>query len=113
MKLDQKIRNLPILDPEKLGVDLMALTAAECMQFFCIGGMRELVLTYLHRRYLFIAASDTSCEDMTKHRFGYSVIAGYTAAVGMIRQLRGLFFKDPAFATRLFFLWLHGFSGTC
>ena len=127
MRLDTKVRDLPFLDPEALGLDVLKMTTGECMQLFCVGGMKELVLLYLHRRFLFIAVSDEQCDDISTHRYAYSVNAGLKAAVAMTRQTRGefiiyvgaphliqplgLFWKDPAMSPRLFFIWLHGFSG--
>lgn len=36
----------------------------QCMQMFCVSGLSQLALLYLHRRYFFEAVSDDSCEDI-------------------------------------------------
>jgi hypothetical protein len=111
MKLDSKVRQLPVFDAEKLGYDLMKMTGSELMQLFCVGGLKELTFLYLHRRFLFEACSDATCSDLSKHKYIYSVTAVFRSAVTMIRQLRGLYWRDKELSFRLFFLWLHGYSG--
>jgi len=111
MKLDSKVRQLPVFDAEKLGYDLMKMTGSELMQLFCVGGLKELTFLYLHRRFLFEACSDATCEDLCKHKYTYSVTAVFRSAVTMIRQLRGLYWRDKELTFRLFFVWLHGYSG--
>jgi hypothetical protein len=110
MRLDNKIRSLPNFDAEKLGIDLINMSAGEAMQLFCVSGLKELALLYLHRRFLFEAASDDSCDDLSKHKFGYSVTAAFRSSLAMVRQTRGLYYKDKNLICRLFFIWLHGFS---
>lgn len=111
MRIDSKIRKLPHFDPEKEGLDLMTMNGSELMQLFCVGGLRELSYLYLHRRFLFDACNDASCEDLSKHKYIYSITACFRSSVTMIRQLRGLYWRDKELSFRVFFLWLHGYSG--
>lgn len=130
MRLDTRIRDLPNINPDALGLNVMSMTSGECMQLFCVGGMKQLVLLYMHRRFLFEAISDEQCADISTHKYAYSVNACLKAAIAMVRQTRGepftilcvatdfsvipttgLFWKDPKMSSRLFFVWLHGFSG--
>ncbi|KAG9055127.1 hypothetical protein FS842_003098 [Serendipita sp. 407] len=110
MRLDKHIRGLPVPKLPASAMDLMAMTASDCMQLFCVGGMKQLALLYLHRRFFFEAAGDDTCQDILKHKYEYSVRAAYATSLSMVRQIRGLFYKDKALAARIFFLWLHGFS---
>jgi hypothetical protein len=89
MRLDTRIRDLPAIDPAALGLDVMSMTSGECMQLFCVGGMKELILLYLHRRFLFEAVSDEQCADISTHKYAYSVNACLKAAIAMVRQTRG------------------------
>ncbi|CAG7849414.1 SubName: Full=Uncharacterized protein {ECO:0000313/EMBL:CCA67206.1} [Serendipita indica DSM 11827] len=99
MRLDKKIRDLPTLDMSTISIDLASMTAPQCMQLFCVGGIKKLAILYLHRRFLFEAASDTSCADMMTHKYAYSVQAGFQTSLAMVKQLRGLFAKDPIIIT--------------
>ncbi|CCA67206.1 hypothetical protein PIIN_01039 [Serendipita indica DSM 11827] len=110
MRLDKKIRDLPSLDLSTITVELAQMTAAQCMQLFCVGGIKKLALLYLHRRFLFEAANDANYADIMTHKYAYSVQAGFQTSIFMVKQLRGLLAKDPIMCTRLFFLWMHGFS---
>jgi hypothetical protein len=89
MRLDTRIRDLPNINPETLSLDVMTMTSGECMQLFCVGGMKQLVLLYLHRRFLFEAVSDEQCADISTHKYAYSVNACLKAAIAMVRQTRG------------------------
>lgn len=89
MRLDTRIRDLPNIDPDALGLDVMSMTSGECMQLFCVGGMKQLILLYLHRRFLFEAISDEQCADISTHKYAYSVNACLKAAIAMVRQTRG------------------------
>lgn len=125
--LDRKVRDVPLLKPNTPHLDVIMMTTAECLQLFCVGGMKELALLYLHRRFLFEAVSDDQCADISTHKYAYSVNAGLHAAAAMTRQTRGtliaschqfflipfsgLFQKDSNLCSRIFFIWQHGFSG--
>ncbi|KAG8834574.1 hypothetical protein FRC17_008243 [Serendipita sp. 399] len=97
MRLDKKVRALPVPNIPALALDLMTMSASDCMQLFCVGGMKQLALLYLHRRFFFEAASDEASSDILKHKYEYSVRATYATSISIIRQVRGLFFKDKAF----------------
>ncbi|KAG8805525.1 hypothetical protein FRC18_006659 [Serendipita sp. 400] len=110
MRLDKHIRGLPVPNLPASAMDLMAMSASDCMQLFCVGGLKQMALLYLHRRFFFEAAADDTCQDILKHKYEYSVRAAYATSLSMVRQIRGLFYKDKALTSRIFFLWLHGFS---
>ncbi|KIM33543.1 hypothetical protein M408DRAFT_19816 [Serendipita vermifera MAFF 305830] len=89
LRLDAKVVGFPPVDPDTLGLDVMTMSSGECMQLFCVGGMKELILLYLHRRFLFEAVSDEQCTDLSLHKYSYSVNAAVKAAIAMTRQTRG------------------------
>jgi hypothetical protein len=104
MRLDTRIRDLPNINPEALSLDVMTMTSGECMQLFCVGGMKQLVLLYLHRRFLFEAVSDEQCADISTHKYAYSVNACLKAAIAMVRQTRGASFISSYCGEALNFL---------
>jgi len=107
MRLDTRIRDLPSIDANILGLDVMSMTGAECMQLFCIGGMKQLILLYLHRRFLFEAISDEKCADISTHKYAYSVNVALKSAITMTRQTRGVsFVPQNAFNSSFYFILL-------
>jgi hypothetical protein len=106
MRLDTRVRDLPTLDPEVIGLDVMTMTSGECMQVFCVGGMKQLVFLYLHRRFLFEAVSDDQCTDLRTHKYAYSVNACFEAALAMTRQTRGKPFIYQLHSDLIFSIYL-------